>query len=98
MALVPGLGGERGDVGARPLPERGELDPEPPAARDQLEERAVDPVDHGPVVLARAVEAGPVLLAAGQEQVMALDTAERVQQAPRAREAAERPVADLHPD
>src|SRR5581483_8806591 len=93
-ALVPRLRGQRGDVGAGPLPERRVVDREPAAARDQLEQGPVHPVDHRAVVLAGAVEPGPVLLAAGQEQGVALYPAVRVEQRQRPGEAAERAVAD----
>ena len=84
-------------MGARALLERREPHVEAAAAGQQLQQRAVDPVDDGAVVLARAVEPGPVLAAPRGEQVVADHPAERVQQRQRVGERRERAVGHVHP-
>src|SRR5262249_49390626 len=95
---VPHLCGERLDVRPGPRAEGRYLDVEPAPVADELEQRAVDPVHDRAVVLARAVEPGVVLGGLGEEEIVAEEPAERVQQRQGALKAGQGPVAGVHPD
>src|ERR1700730_1115786 len=95
---VPYLCGEVLEVGRGAPVKRRDLDIEAAPVADELKQRAVDPVHDGAVVLAGPVEPGLVLAWFGEEEVMAQEPAERVDQRQGVSEAGERAVADVHPD
>src|ERR1022692_3986822 len=89
---------QRLDVGRRALREWRDAYIESGSPADMAQQRAVDPVDHGTVVLARAEEAGAVVADVGQEQVMAMQPPERVDHRQNLGEAVERAVIHVNPD